>query len=60
MQRIPTDLQEKFEFHNYGHALEILSISEMSQKSCCLESESRERTIEHCSREDHRSIFCGR
>ena len=25
MQRIPTDLQEKFEFHNYGHALEILS-----------------------------------
>ena len=58
MQRIPADLQEKFEFHNYGHVLEILSISEMSQKSCCLES--RERTTEHCGREDHRSIFCGR
>ena len=25
MQRIPMDLQEKFEFYNYGHALEILS-----------------------------------
>lgn len=25
MQRIPTELQNKFEFYNYGHALEILS-----------------------------------
>ena len=25
MQRIPTDLLEKFEFYSYGHALEILS-----------------------------------